>query len=292
MGLLKKIELANNFSSVERILGKYVLENGEKVLNMSTKELAKATFTSPASIVRFCRKLEYEGYNDFKIALAAQLQYSRLSNDDINANYPFKGTDSVYTVDSNIANLSKESIDITMKNLDLEELRLVVLMITKAKVIDIYGVSGPLRIASDFQYKMFRIGKDVRISQMINEQLFQAAQSTSEHLAILISYSGETEEVIEAAKILYRRKIPAIAITSFGENRLVKYTQRVLYLNSSEFIYSKIATFSSTLSLHLLLDIIYGCVFSKNYEDNLNYKIETDNLIDHRQSSIAIDKFK
>lgn len=89
MGLLKKIELANNFSSVERILGKYVLENGEKVLNMSTKELAKATFTSPASIVRFCRKLEYEGYNDFKIALAAQLQYSRLSNDDINANYPF-----------------------------------------------------------------------------------------------------------------------------------------------------------------------------------------------------------
>lgn len=123
---------------------------------------------------------------------------------------------------SNIANLSKESIDITMKNLDLEELRLVVLMITKAKVIDIYGVSGPLRIASDFQYKMFRIGKDVRISQMINEQLFQAAQSTSEHLAILISYSGETEEVIEAAKILYRRKIPAIAITSFGENRLVK----------------------------------------------------------------------
>ena len=37
---------------------------------------------------------------------------------------------------------------------------------------------------------------------------------------------------------------------------------------------------------------IYGCVFSKNYEDNLNYKIETDNLIDHRQSSIAIDKFK
>lgn len=292
MGLLKKIELANNFSSVERILGKYVLENGEKVLNMSTKELAKATFTSSASIVRFCRKLEYEGYNDFKIALAAQLQYSRLSNDDINANYPFKGTDSVYTVASNIANLSKESIDITMKNLDLEELRLVVLMITKAKVIDIYGVSGPLRIASDFQYKMFRIGKDVRISQMINEQLFQAAQSTSEHLAILISYSGETEEVIEAAKILYRRKIPAIAITSFGENRLVKYTQRVLYLNSSEFIYSKIATFSSTLSLHLLLDIIYGCVFSKNYEDNLNYKIETDNLIDHRQSSIAIDKFK
>lgn len=290
MGLLKKIELANNFSPVEHLLGKYVLENGEAVLNMTTKELAKVTYTSPASVVRFCRRLEYDGYNDFKIALAAQLQYSHMSNDDINANYPFKKTDTVYTVASNIANLSKKSIDITMKNLDLEELRLVVQMINKASVVDIYGVSGPLRIASDFQYKMFRIGKDVRINQMINEQLFQAAQSTTEHLAILISYSGETDEVIDAAKILYRRKVPAIAITSFGQNRLTRYCQRVLYLNSSEYIYSKIATFASTLSLHLLLDIIYGCVFSNNYDENLNYKIETDSLIDHRQSMRVINK--
>ena len=153
MGLLKKIELANNFSSVERILGKYVLENGEKVLNMSTKELAKATFTSPASIVRFCRKLEYEGYNDFKIALAAQLQYSRLSNDDINANYPFKGTDSVYTVASNIANLSKESIDITMKNLDLEELRLVVLMIIKRRSLIFMGFQVHLELQVTFSIR-------------------------------------------------------------------------------------------------------------------------------------------
>lgn len=282
MGLLKKIELANNFSSVERILGKYVLENGEKVLNMSTKELAKATFTSPASIVRFCRKLEYEGYNDFKIALAAQLQYSRLSNDDINANYPFKGTDSVYTVASNIANLSKESIDITMKNLDLEELRLVVLMITKAKVIDIYGVSGPLRIASDFQYKMFRIGKNVQIAPMVNEQLFQAAQSNKDHCAILISYSGETNEVIAAAELLKRRKVPMIAITSFGESRLSKLCDYVLFLDSRERIYSKVSTFGSTISIHIMLDIIYSCLFARHYDENLELKLETDHIIDHR----------
>ena len=106
MGLLKKIELANNFSSVERILGKYVLENGEKVLNMSTKELAKATFTSPASIVRFCRKLEYEGYNDFKIALSAQLQYTFDRNSETNPNFPFKKRDTIHTIKHSIATLA------------------------------------------------------------------------------------------------------------------------------------------------------------------------------------------
>ena len=62
----------------------------------------------------------------------------------------------------------------------------------KAQVIDIYGVSGPLRMASDFQYKMFRIGKDVQIAPMVNEQLFQAARCQKDHCAILVSYSGET----------------------------------------------------------------------------------------------------
>ena len=260
MGLLKKIELANNFSSVERILGKYVLENGEKVLNMSTKELAKATFTSPASIVRFCRKLEYEGYNDFKIALSAQLQYTFDRNSETNPNFPFKKRDTIHTIKHSIATLAKDSINLTVNNIDNDILAKIIIMLDQTKVIDIYGVSGPLRIASDFQYKMFRIGKNVQIAPMVNEQLFQAAQSNKDHCAILISYSGETNEVIAAAKLC----------------------DYVLFLDSRERIYSKVSTFGSTISIHIMLDIIYSCLFARHYDENLELKLETDHIIDHR----------
>ena len=63
-------------------------------------------------------------------------------------------------------------------------------MIDQTKGIYVNGVSGALRIASDFQYKMFRIGRNVQIAPMVNEQLLQAAKSNKEHCAILISYSG------------------------------------------------------------------------------------------------------
>ncbi|MFV0394652.1 MAG: MurR/RpiR family transcriptional regulator [Coprobacillaceae bacterium] len=289
MSLLKKMELGQDFSSVEKVISKYILENGEDILKMSTKDLAKKTYTSPASIVRFCRTLDFKGYNEFKIALAAQLQYSHLNTENVNANYPFNKKDSLHAISNSIATLSKESIDITMRNLDYEELRLIVQMLVNSEVIDMYAVSGPLRMASDFQYKMFRIGKVVRVSQMINEQLFQAAQSTKGHVAILISYSGETEEVIQAAKILKKKQIPMIGITSFGQNQLANYCDRILYLNSSELIYSKISTFSSTLSLHIILDILYASIFARDYDENLTYKIETDNLIDHRHSNIILN---
>ncbi|MFR1755303.1 MAG: SIS domain-containing protein [Thomasclavelia spiroformis] len=72
---------------------------------------------------------------------------------------------------------------------------------------------------------------------MVNEQLFQAAQSNKDHCAILISYSGETNEVIAAAELLKRRKVPMIAITSFGESRLSKLCDYVLFLDlENEFI--------------------------------------------------------
>ena len=128
-----------------------------------------------------------------------------------------RGFFGIHTIKHSIATLAKDSINLTVNNIDNDILAKIIIMLDQTKVIDIYGVSGPLRIASDFQYKMFRIGKNVQIAPMVNEQLFQAAQSNKDHCAILISYSGETNEVIAAAELLKRRKVPMIAITSFGE---------------------------------------------------------------------------
>lgn len=242
----------------------------------------KKTYTSPATIVRLCQKLDFKGYNDFKIALSANLQYILSHQKNINRNFPFQKNTNLSHISNAIAKLYKESIDETLQLINEDILRKSVILLDNAKVIDIYGVSGPLRIASDFQYKMFRIGKDVRIAPMVNEQLFQAAQSKADHCAILVSYSGETEEVIKAAQILKQKQIPMIAITSIGDNQLTKYCQYILNIDSREQIYNKISTLGSTLSIHLVFDILYTAIFSRHYDEALSYKITTDQLIDHR----------
>ena len=95
-------------------------------------------------------------------------------------------------------------------------------------------------------------------------------------------FNGETNEVIAAAELLKRRKVPMIAITSFGESRLSKLCDYVLFLDSRERIYSKVSTFGSTISIHIMLDIIYSCLFARHYDENLELKLETDHIIDHR----------
>lgn len=282
MSILKKLEIGHNFSSSEKIIAQYILANTEEVLNFSTVKLAQKTYTSPATIVRLCQKLNYKGYNDFKIDLAANLQYVLSHHENINANFPFDKNINASHISNTIGRLYKESIDETIHILDQEQLRKSILLLDKADVIDIYGVSGPLRMASDFQYKMFRIGKNVNIAPMVNEQLFQAALSTPKHCAILVSYSGETEEVINAAKILKNQKTPIIGITSLGENQLSQYCEYILNLDSREQIYNKISTLGSTISIHLIFDILYTGIFSRHYEESFQTKYQTDILIDHR----------
>ena len=41
MSLLKKLEIAENFSESEKSIAQYILQNSEEVLNLSTIELAK-----------------------------------------------------------------------------------------------------------------------------------------------------------------------------------------------------------------------------------------------------------
>lgn len=282
MSILKKLEIGYNFSSSEKAIAEYILKNTEEVLNLSTVKLAKKTYTSPATIVRLCQKLNYKGYNDFKIDLAANLQYVLSHQENINANFPFGKNTNISHISNTLVKLYEESIYETNQILDQEQLRQSIILLDKADVIDIYGVSGPLRMASDFQYKMFRIGKDVRIAPMVNEQLFQAALSNEKHCAIIVSYSGETEEVIKAAKILKLQKTPIIGITSLGENQLSQYCQHILNIDSREQIYNKISTLGSTISIHFIFDVLYTGIFARHYEESFNIKHQTDILIDHR----------
>ena len=55
MSIMTQLEFELEFSQSEKQIAKYILNHGEEVLSMSVKELAKETYTSPATIVRFCR---------------------------------------------------------------------------------------------------------------------------------------------------------------------------------------------------------------------------------------------
>ena len=122
MKILTQFNDLERFSDAEQSLIEWILNNDEKLLTMSTKELANATYTSPATIVRLCQKLGLKGYNDFKIRYAKEIDINKKNNMQVSANYPFKKEDSFEKISVSLAQLFKEVIDETQELLNYEDL--------------------------------------------------------------------------------------------------------------------------------------------------------------------------
>lgn len=291
MSIMTQLEFELEFSDSEKEIARYILNHGDDVLSMSVKQLAKHTYTSPATIVRLCKKIGLEGYNDFKIKYSAELQYDLQHTDRIDVNFPFEKDDSYPVICHKLASLSQEVIADTIKLIDFQQLNHIVNLLYEYENIDIYGSGNSLLAAMSFQHKMMRIARNVNLRVLHGEQVFMTYNSHKKRIAMIISYSGETNELIQFAMTLKEKKTPIIVLTSVGDNRLSHLADYVLNIGSREKIFTKIAPFSSQISMEYLLNVIFSCLFQKDYEQNIANKVSYDKKNDsrHPQSSPVSD---
>ena len=63
VGYIQKFE--GSFSKTEEKIADYIIEHPEAALSSSVEDLAQATKTSGATVVRFCRTIGFRGFMDF-----------------------------------------------------------------------------------------------------------------------------------------------------------------------------------------------------------------------------------
>lgn len=272
-----------HFSSSEKMIVDYITSLGLKIEKLSATQIAKETYTSAPLVVRVAKKLGYNGWNDFKEAYIKEMHYL-LEETDVDASIPFIISDDMMTITNNIAILERDTIKDTQKLLDHDQLLNVFSILRNADTIDMYGILDNLFLAKHFQSQMTYINKNVNICDVIGNEKTMAYLANSHHCAIIISYSGQTQSLLDVARIYKDKEIPVIAITCIGENSLNKLSRASLYLSSKEMLNIKIGNFASSTSLKYLLDIIYAGIFSFHYKENLEQKIILASLADDRHS--------
>lgn len=264
---LKLLEI-ENFSNTEREIANFITTRKKDVINMSIQDLANQTFTSTTSIIRLCRKLGFKGFKEFKIQYTQDIQSYLLRSSKIDLNSPFTGTESIENIVQNMANLTKQTIELCQTILDLNVISSVVEQILKAENIIAIGVSDTFIRIIDFQNKMIKINKYVKISHFQPDQSYLCAQATKNDIAILVSYSGKTLEVINEVKILKQRNIPTVSITSDKNSPLAKFSDYIILLPNEENKLMANYSFLSQISIEYVLNVLYSCIYNVNYEQN------------------------
>lgn len=284
MLLQERLE-THSFTTSEKQVVDYLLEQQRNIQNKTTAEIAAATFSSKSTLVRIAKKLNYSGWTALKADFLNELDYLEKSVSCIDANYPFTKRDSLMTIANKIARLEIESIEDTLSLITHDDLRKVVDMIAKSSEINIFAASNNLLVAQEFSHQMSRIKREVKIHSIQGEILFNAYLAKQDSCGLIITYSGETGSLNQVAKLLVEQNIPVITITSMGENTTARYADAILRLCTREKLYSKISTYSTDAAINYLLNVIYSCVFALDYDANVALKIASSKKIENDRFS-------
>jgi DNA-binding MurR/RpiR family transcriptional regulator len=112
--------------------------------------------------------------------------------------------------------------------LDTGALAAAVDAVREAKRVEIYGIGSSAPIAEDAQYRMLRIGLDVRAVTDSHIQAISASRCDPEVATLTISHSGATHETVTATRLAREAGATTIVITNFARSPIRAYADIVL----------------------------------------------------------------
>lgn len=271
--LLKIRESYSDFSLLDQKIASHILENQSKTIQLSIQNIAQHCDTSQAAIVRFCKLLGLAGFKQLKHQLTADILDSQPALSDHITFTDITGNEDIHTSTENILMNNIRSVTETGKLLDYDVLEQAVTRLANASRIDFYGVGASGLVALDAQQKFIRIGKICNAHSDPHVQITMAANLSPGDVAVAISYSGYTKDVLETVTAAKQSGAYVIAITRYGpSNPLSVQADMTLYTVSPE-VSMRSGSTSSRIAQLTMIDILFIGMASLN-ADLYNPKLE------------------
>src|SRR5690554_1210474 len=177
----------------EQKVADYILEHAGEVIHISVTELSNKIGVSDAAIIKFCQRLGYKGYQELKIYLAKELVTPVMEiYGEVEEN------DNMKTVKEKIIQKNSQALLDTGKIVDDMELEKAVEAINNAQKVNFYGVGASGFVALDAQLKLMRVGITATAFCDSHLQTTLAALLSPKDVAVAVSDSGSTKDVVRA----------------------------------------------------------------------------------------------
>ncbi|RKJ46086.1 MurR/RpiR family transcriptional regulator [bacterium 1XD8-76] len=200
--LLEKLEQGMNFTNHEKDVARYILEHPDKAPGMSSAELAEASFTSKATVVRLCQKLGLTGYQEFRLKLVEEIgQKNRLAR--MLAGEPIHDKSTCTDIINTLPGLYDKAVTNTRLALDKNSINRIHNVLRRAECVDIYGTGISYILAQAAAFKFATLGVESSAYESINGH-YLAARKNRRTIAFLLSFTGANRTMIRTARYLRR----------------------------------------------------------------------------------------
>lgn len=207
-------------------IGALLLENPAAPLELSITELALRAGTSPATVTRFCRLIGYAGYPPLRVGAAADLgRSSAYETWRSDIGHAFNPVDTPAEVLRSLVISHVAALESTATQIDHTAVARAAAAIAGSAHVDIYGIGGSAGVAAELQARLYRIGVNAHAWSEVHEGLTSASIQRKNAVAIGVSNTGRTAEMIEMLSLAKSSGALVIAITGNPDSPLASLAE-------------------------------------------------------------------
>ncbi|MCE4049779.1 MULTISPECIES: MurR/RpiR family transcriptional regulator [Bacillaceae] len=210
-------EQIQSFSDLEYELYNYIMKNSREVTYMRIRELANETHVSTTTILRFCKKLGFDGFTEFKVQLKnhlAEEETYRLNN--------------TYTTVSDF-------VERTLSANYESKIKEIAEVIAKAKIVIFIG-AGTSGVIAEYGARFFSGLK--KFSLHIKDPYFPIySHYITDSVTIVLSVSGESKSTMEKLDRLKQDGSIIVSLTNHSDSSLAKMSDyNLAYYITTEYL--------------------------------------------------------
>lgn len=260
-GLVALKAILDQLKPSERKVADYILEYPKDVVKLSVQKLAEYSGVSEATIIRLSKTMNMKGFQELKLRIAGDLS----SNLPSGTYEEIKMGATVEEIIQAVSNNNKQSIQDTVSVLSSEEVEKAAEALSRARKIDVYGMGASAVIAQDIHQKLSRINWWCQAYADFHAQLTSAVTLTASDVAFGISYSGQTDEIIQSLTEAKKQGATIITLTKFGSSPVAELGDIRLFTSSVEQSIRSGAMASRIAQLNVV-DILFLTIASRQQD--------------------------
>ncbi len=266
--MLERIKASiTSLAPAEQRVAQLVLEDARLFATQPITVLAARAHVSKPTIVRFCRSMGYDGLSDFKLKLAGSVSEG-VPNIHRSVDVDDKTSDVVVKViDNTVAAFLRYRNEASAQAIE-RATNAILNAYQTGKRIEFFGAGNSGIVAQDAQHKFFRLGITSIAYSDGHMQVMSASLLGPGDCVMVISNSGRTRDLIDAAGIARKNGATIIVITATG-SPLANMAQQARANKDDGYIhlaadhpegYDRYSPMVSRLLHLMVIDIVATCV--------------------------------
>ena len=215
-------------SRSEALVADWALTHPEQFINSSISTIAQTVGVSQPTVIRFCRSMGCDGLQDLKLKLSCSIntesvvQFVAVDEDD-----------DVTQIAQKVLGNTASALLTLREEVNAPVIEHVMCALQKARRVDVFGLGSSAPVADDAQYKLIRSGINAAARTDAYMMNLCASRLGDGDIALFISRSGQTPELIEAAELAKEAGAQIISMTP-AKTLLAKKSDTVIVINTDE----------------------------------------------------------